>query len=580
MKKFIFSIMQLAVLNFSSAIAADLPVINSALMTAPTPIWTGFYAGLNSGYGFGVYNNAQNYGWANSAYFGDLATTMAFAVANSGPVDSLNQGGYIGGGQIGYNYQITSQAVVGLEVDMQGAGIGGTDSAIGMGAYGANAAYVNNNEIQAGIRWMGTARGRVGYLITPDILTYVTGGLAYGGSYLNTNPSSASVIPANGYFGSSHLSFTQNSKNSTLVGWTSGAGAEWMLSTNWSIKGEALYYNLGSQSVNNTQYYANNSTPAHSIVGGSTTRAYYQGIIARVGANYNFVLNKIISGEPVISKSVIRRSQNLTLNSPLWTTFYIGLNSGYGFGTSDNAQNYGWANPAHFFLNSAETAAYAISNSGLVDSLNQGGYIGGGQIGYNYQITSQAVVGLEVDMQGAGIGGTDSAIGMGAYGANAAYVNNNEIQAGIRWMGTARGRVGYLITPDILTYVTGGLAYGGSYLNTATTPGEIKNGFSGSSPFISTQNSHESLLTGWTSGVGSEWKFSSNWSIKGEALYYDLGSQKVSNMQYWLCIPNGISAGQNPVGGSDTRAYYQGIIARIGVNYHFNIISAPSVTKY
>jgi len=276
---------------------------------------------------------------------------------------------------------------------------------------------------------------------------------------------------------------------------------------------------------------------------------------------------------PVINSAL------MTAPTPIWTGFYAGLNSGYGFGVYNNAQNYGWANSA-YFGDLATTMAFAVANSGPVDSLNQGGYIGGGQIGYNYQITSQAVVGLEVDMQGAGIGGTDSAIGMGAYGANAAYVNNNEIQAGIRWMGTARGRVGYLITPDILTYVTGGLAYGGSYLNTATTPGEIKNGFSGSSPFISTQNSHESLLTGWTSGVGSEWKFSSNWSIKGEALYYDLGSQKVSNMQYWLCIPNGISAGQNPVGGSDTRAYYQGIIARIGVNYHFNIISAPSVTKY
>ena len=59
----------------TSALAADLPTSKTALAATSEPIWTGFYAGLNSGYGFGVSSNAQNYGWANPAYFGCLLYT-------------------------------------------------------------------------------------------------------------------------------------------------------------------------------------------------------------------------------------------------------------------------------------------------------------------------------------------------------------------------------------------------------------------------------------------------------------------------------------------------------------------------
>lgn len=64
MKKILLSTISLAALGVSSAYAADLPLTKSAPVAASAPLWTGFYAGLNAGYGFGVANNAQNYGWA------------------------------------------------------------------------------------------------------------------------------------------------------------------------------------------------------------------------------------------------------------------------------------------------------------------------------------------------------------------------------------------------------------------------------------------------------------------------------------------------------------------------------------
>ena len=57
-----------------------------------------------------------------------------------------------------------------------------------------------------------------------------------------------------------------------------------MLSNNWSVKAEAIYYNLGTQSVENTYYNALGST----LLAGSTTRARYDGIIGRAGVNYHF----------------------------------------------------------------------------------------------------------------------------------------------------------------------------------------------------------------------------------------------------------------------------------------------------
>jgi outer membrane immunogenic protein len=144
-------------------------------------------------------------------------------------------------------------------------------------------------------------------------------------------------------------------------------------------------------------------------------------------------------------------------------------------------------------------------------------------------------------------------------------------------MGTARGRVGYLITPTVLVYATGGLAYGGTYVKTFPNTIDTATGAGGSAynEAIWTQNSQQNFNVGWTAGGGAEWMVAPNWSIKGEALYYDLGNTTVSNTAY-----DNSSAAVNTIGGSSTRAYYQGVIARAGVNYHFNLASVPVVAKF
>jgi outer membrane immunogenic protein len=282
-------------LSAGTGFAADLPSMKAPVYVPPPPppLWTGFYAGLNAGYGWGATGTAGTAslplfdGVAAQANALDPARQLAgtglisgsTALANSG-VASVNQGGFVGGGQIGYNYQWNQQIVAGLEVDFQGStmsgggGYGGAsqdsiswkDPFIpGLSPCVTNGCTVVRNalgvgEVNAGVDWLGTVRGRVGYLVTPTALVYATGGLAYGG--VHASATHAGAIPATvtglndaqfpvpftySQFNGNYL-FPMvpgaGSYSNTQVGWTAGAGVEWMFAPNWSLKAEGLYYDL------------------------------------------------------------------------------------------------------------------------------------------------------------------------------------------------------------------------------------------------------------------------------------------------------------------------------------------------
>jgi outer membrane immunogenic protein len=215
-----------------------------------------------------------------------------------------------------------------------------------------------------------------------------------------------------------------------------------------------------------------------------------------------------------------------------WTGFYIGLNAGYSWGRQDN-------------LLVTTTGVTLLSNS---DHLN--GFIGGGQIGYNWQV-NQWVFGLEADFQGSGQKGDGSFFDPGvACGPNAiacfpipstsiAYTDK------LDWFGTVRGRIGYAMgaTGNWLPYVTGGWAYGHGEISGTTTSGGVATSFSGSQDY-----------SGWTVGGGLEWAFLNNWSAKVEYLYIDFGDGPT--------VP--VSATRNIVSGKMTDN-----ILRAGLNYKF-----------
>ena len=270
--------------------------------------------------------------------------------------------------------------------------------------------------------------------------------------------------------------------------------------------------------------------------------------------------------------------------APMWTGFYAGLNLGGNIGTNGSfySQNYGLPSPGTVF-NGVLVGAGRISTSPMAmsgaASNTQSGVIGGGQIGYNHQWGSNYVVGIEADFQGTSTSGASrtqgyfietSAVSRGdASGSTAA-------NTGLNYLGTVRGRVGYLWNPSLLLYGTGGFAYGGAWANVSQTVLSVA---SISSPALTGTatgirfggGQQNQLLTGWTAGGGFEWMFMTNWSMKAEALYWDLGRMNINT--FATSTNSGNSWGRSSVN-------YAGVTARAGVNYHFNFGSAPVVAKF
>jgi opacity protein-like surface antigen len=440
MKKLAITIAAIALIG-TPAFAADMAVKAPPPPPAPVYNWTGWYAGFNFGAGFGTSNNATTTSTSVAdglaQFFPGTTPSGSLAGANSG-VAGLNQSGPIGGVQIGYNFQLNQLFVFGFEADIQGAAITGsgdntgtaTESFAGTSSFFKSVTTANSAEavaasftnaaittsgsdlVTADLNWLGTARVRAGYLITPNLLLYATGGLAYGGvsasasDTLNfgnltadsfalaysqaigpttvatasaiagptssatagsstsgagnatataatvTVSSTSSVASASAVaIGSttststatfttttnaaaaanaftptqSAVSYTQATKNlsvalattaqsfarvsDTKFGGTVGGGFEWMMAPNWSVKAEALYYDLGSVTVSapltasiNPITAAISQSPItapsaiNKFVGPTTvsnaaaTRVTFQGVIIRLGLNYHFNL--------------------------------------------------------------------------------------------------------------------------------------------------------------------------------------------------------------------------------------------------------------------------------------------------
>jgi outer membrane immunogenic protein len=538
--------------------------------------------------------------------------------ANSGKA-IINQSGYLGGGQIGYNYQFMQKYLIGIETDMQGAAISGqgyysgagvTDSKVGN--FPDNAQSTGYGQTQANINWLGTLRGRAGYLVTPGLLTYVTGGLSDGG------------VSARNYFGSQTVQYLNNAgvwqfqsqqalagsgrASTTLIGWNIGGGAEWMFAPNWSIKSEVLYYNLGSLTFSGWGYSPSprGSDNQSQAVANSST-ANFAGIIARAGLNYHLNtsgndFNSFALLSTIINPSSSHNSEQIL---PSWSGSYAGLNAGYGWSghgiqtTSDAYNEYANAyNSKEFNSGGSVQPINGLSqaNSGW-SSVNQSGFIGGLQAGYNYLLAKKIVVGVETDIQGSTMQGAGSYNGT----AKTDYFNtrlnhlqyvqymvsNGDIQAGMNWFGTLRGRLGYLITPSLMAYGTGGLSYGGVYAQTNfisssnIVNSNIDVGSIVYAQMLSGKGQAANSLLGWNAGAGVEWMLMSNWSLKTEAIYYDLGSTILTGNGYSPAVTYGSAKEQYQAVNTKTSIRYNGVIARMGVNYHFDFgKEQPVIAKY
>ena len=190
-----------------SAFAADLPSRVAPIAPPPVFSWTGFYLGGQVGYQWTAESSGTVYGIAPGAVIGGEP--------------NFNQAGVIGGGHVGYNYQI-NQIVLGIEGDVEGS------TFTGSGPY-ASGAYRFKTEIN----FEASIRGRLGYA-WDRLLIYGTGGVAFA-SVDNTY----TAFPGGTAAGSDYLT-------SNRTGWTVGGGFEYFFRPNWSINAEYRYTDLGT----------------------------------------------------------------------------------------------------------------------------------------------------------------------------------------------------------------------------------------------------------------------------------------------------------------------------------------------
>ena len=233
-----------------------------------------------------------------------------------------------------------------------------------------------------------------------------------------------------------------------------------------------------------------------------------------------------------------------------WTGFYIGANVGYSWGRSDDS-----------VLISRFATGFPLNAAAGRNDVN--GAIGGGQIGYNWQLTNW-LVGLEADIQASGERGSlgFTCLACADDGTNITSV----VTQRLNWFGTVRGRAGFLVTPSILLYGTGGFAYG-----EVQTGGSITGNNIAGNPVTALFPGTSSTRTGWTAGAGIEGRITGNWTAKLEYLYMDLGSVSAGPIATTILVPVRTNAG-----ASYTSSFTDNIV-RVGVNYRFG---GPVVARY
>ncbi len=214
----------------NQAQAADLgrrPAYVPPAPPAPVYNWTGFYIGVNGGAGWGTSESTVNLATPAIPAFGIIVPPIAFAF----PLSSHNVNGFLGGGQIGYNYQFNSW-LVGIEGDGDWADIKGNGPCL---------AILN---CTTKVKWTADITGRLGVLPTDRLLVYVKGGV----SWANVDYSFGNAIAIGAPF--PFAAAVSANQNLTKTGGLLGLGTEYAFAPNWTAKLEYNYADYGTQTNN------------------------------------------------------------------------------------------------------------------------------------------------------------------------------------------------------------------------------------------------------------------------------------------------------------------------------------------
>jgi len=232
-----------------------------------------------------------------------------------------------------------------------------------------------------------------------------------------------------------------------------------------------------------------------------------------------------------------------------WTGFYLGPNIGGGW-TSGTVTD----------------TASGVS----FGSQTQGAFVGGGQIGYNYQISPHVVLGAEWFFDGVAGNNNHNAIAFVP-----AFGDAFAASAKADWLSTLTGRIGVTAPgwDHWLVYVKGGVGWA----ETEATVADLATGAS-----FSTSN----INSGWVAGVGLEWAFAPGWTVRLDYQYLGLNGFSVADGQpkHPMPVPMPMPMPIPPTHGTVVDTFNGNNVSvqtlTVGVNYLFNWSQPPVVARY
>ncbi len=454
----------------------------------PQPVsysWTGFYFGGNIGADRASLNS-DPFGFSTGAFTPDtgFGGTLSAAI--------------VGGGQVGYNWQF-NRLVLGLEADIQDTSHSQTIAFLGGFQCGAIGCGATPGIATAKTDVEGSIRARVGWAFD-RWLVYGTAGFATADVRVNSSgPTTVPVLAA--------FPANTTSNHEVLDGWTVGAGVEYAVTNAVSVGVQYRYTDFGQ-----TQF---------PVFAGATPLGTNN--FVNVGVKESQVtarLNVKLDGLPGFAGASSVTPSFLPSKAPPavaynWTGFYVGANFGGDWGSFNS-------DPFGFTATPVPLAALPLlftgsPNVGLSGSASPG-VIGGGQLGYNWQL-GRFVVGWEGDVQGTSLQRSVtslmfpncSAVGLGVFGCNTTPGN---VTAREIVQGSVRLRLGYAFD-RWLVYGTVGWATADMQINSAAA---------GTPPaFFNTTSSNNEILNGWTLGAGFVYALTDTISLGAEYRHTDFG---------------------------------------------------------
>ena len=507
-----------------SAQAADLPV-KAPVYKAPALVesWGGFYIG--AGVGFRASDSRVNVNSATNTTAPAVLQNMFVAADCFAGLPCVTSHPFNGTSfrvspYLGYNWQI-GRAVLGLEGDF---GFADQTTTVFGGAYPATpfaAGGSPSNSFSVKTTWDASIRGRAGYLVDPALLLYGTAGPSW--IHVETTSNCSTLLAADGACaaaGFPGLAPPTITHTQTKLGYTVGGGAEAMLWPNWIARAEYRYADYGRFGNTDVRTAA---TGVQTVNYDTQVRTH----TATFGLAYKF-------GNTAGSSSLAAYAAMPSAMS--WTGFYAGAAAGIRANQTTATLDKVTTLPTGFPALDLVTGCQCFLSNGFDNSSARVGPY----VGYNWQFNPKWVVGLEGDFGFADRETTHSGkyLPGGVLGGSGGL--NDSFSVRTKWDASIRARLGYLVNPSFLAYLTGGGAWMSveqtSRCDTAlrplfTAPGFVASEVGDCAPGLRTPAviTQSTVRPGFTIGAGGDMKLWSNWIARAEYRYSDFGTARFNN---------------------------------------------------